>query len=374
MPRTPSATASRSAGWTRARSSLALLGSAEPRLAPRGLPPVRLDGRGGHGRRARSRRGGPAGQGHDQGARGHDRRQPGGRGARPVARRRPGGRRGDAQRVDHRRPAARRDELPQLRRPDPARGVLAAVRGRPRAGRRVPARSGCRSPAGTSRSTTNRRPGRSRPTAGDRGRRAARRRRDARRSGLRPDPRRDPRSSARRCPGLAGSAYAGLAGDAAEDDPPALDLAREAALQAFIREAIARGPRGLRPGRLGRRARRRPRRRRHVGRAWAPRVRLPVAPFAGGRPVRREPVAPGRDLPAALRRRRSRCSPASTACRSRRSGRSVATGWSSSWPWPARPAPPRTAAGRVADALEVPSRDLRHAWDHGLARALGWEG
>ena len=30
--------------------------------------------------------------------------------------------------------------------------------------------------------------------------------------------------------------------------------------------------------------------------------------------------------------------------------------------------------GSVADALEVPLRDLRHAWDHGLARALGWEG
>jgi hypothetical protein len=30
--------------------------------------------------------------------------------------------------------------------------------------------------------------------------------------------------------------------------------------------------------------------------------------------------------------------------------------------------------GRVADALEVPIRDLRHAWDHGLSRALGWEG
>ena len=29
---------------------------------------------------------------------------------------------------------------------------------------------------------------------------------------------------------------------------------------------------------------------------------------------------------------------------------------------------------RIADALEVPLHDLRHAWDHGLARALGWEG
>jgi phosphoribosylformylglycinamidine synthase len=27
---------------------------------------------------------------------------------------------------------------------------------------------------------------------------------------------------------------------------------------------------------------------------------------------------------------------------------------------------------RVADALEVPVADLRHAWDHGLPRALGW--
>jgi phosphoribosylformylglycinamidine synthase len=28
---------------------------------------------------------------------------------------------------------------------------------------------------------------------------------------------------------------------------------------------------------------------------------------------------------------------------------------------------------RVADALEVPLADLRHAWDHGLGRALGLE-
>ena len=41
-------------------------------------------------------------------------------------------------------------------------------------------------------------------------------------------------------PGLSGSAYAALAGTAVEDGPPVLDLAREAALQAFIREAIAR--------------------------------------------------------------------------------------------------------------------------------------
>ena len=41
--------------------------------------------------------------------------------------------------------------------------------------------------------------------------------------------------------GLAGSAYAAIAGAAVEDGPPALDLIRERALQAFVREAIERG-------------------------------------------------------------------------------------------------------------------------------------
>jgi phosphoribosylformylglycinamidine synthase len=42
-------------------------------------------------------------------------------------------------------------------------------------------------------------------------------------------------------PGLAGSEYARLAGAAAEDGPPSLDLDRERRLQAFVREAAARG-------------------------------------------------------------------------------------------------------------------------------------
>ncbi len=41
-------------------------------------------------------------------------------------------------------------------------------------------------------------------------------------------------------PGLGGSAYAALAGGG-DDDPPALDLRREAALQAFLRDAIGAG-------------------------------------------------------------------------------------------------------------------------------------
>ena len=126
---------------------LALLGSPNLASRRRRLRAVRLDGRGGHRRRT-----GPwccraAHQGHDQGARRVDRRQPGGRRVDPY--------RGAAMSVaeatrnveHHRCPAARRDELPQLRRPDPARGVLAAQRGRARPRRRL---SGAR-PAGDRR-------------------------------------------------------------------------------------------------------------------------------------------------------------------------------------------------------------------------------
>ena len=42
-------------------------------------------------------------------------------------------------------------------------------------------------------------------------------------------------------PGLAGSAYAALAGTAPEDTPPLLDLAREVALQGFVLAATADG-------------------------------------------------------------------------------------------------------------------------------------
>ena len=59
----PSAIGSPSAGWIRARSCCAAR-VGQPRVSPRGLPPVRLDGRGGHGRRPGSRRRGPAHEGH----------------------------------------------------------------------------------------------------------------------------------------------------------------------------------------------------------------------------------------------------------------------------------------------------------------------
>ena len=100
-------------------------------------------------------------------------------------------------------------------------------------------------------------------------------------------------SSARRRRGSLGSAYAELAGVATEDGLPSLDLAREAAVQGFVRDAIARGlvasaqdvaavgspwpsPRGASGAR-----------RAGIGAA----LRLPIAGVAGRRAVRREPVA-----------------------------------------------------------------------------------
>jgi phosphoribosylformylglycinamidine synthase len=171
--------------------------------------------------------------------------------------------------------------------------------------------------------------------------------------------------------GLAGSAYAALAGVAAGDGPPALDLAREAALQSFIRTAIERGlvasAQDVSGGGLA------------VALAeaaiWAGRgatIRLPVADspaveLFGESPTRLVVTTPPRFAPA-------------LALLARQHGLSVeelgvvggdrltielagagATGAA------------EERGSRVADALDVPLADLRHAWEHGLPRALGWE-
>ena len=132
-------------------------------------------------------------------------------------------------------------------------------------------------------------------------------------------------------------------------------------------------PRRLGAGRVGRRAGGRARRVRDVGR---PRRVGPDRrhPLAGGRPVRREPVAPRRHLPAAVRPGARAARPPARPAGRDRSARSAATGSSSSSRRASSPARVEERGGRVADALEVPLRDLRHAWEHGLGRALGWEG
>jgi phosphoribosylformylglycinamidine (FGAM) synthase-like enzyme len=173
-------------------------------------------------------------------------------------------------------------------------------------------------------------------------------------------------------PGLAGSAYAALAGSGSEDVPPGLDLSREAALQRFIREAIARGlvasaqdvsGGGLAValaecamwGDLGASVR--------IGVTHSPAVDL-----FGESPSRLVVTCRPRYAAALALLARQHGLPVE-AIGSVGGDRlvielaaGVATGTV------------EDRGGRVADALVVPIRDLRHAWEHGLARALGWEG
>ena len=147
-------------------------------------------------------------------------------------------------------------------------------------------------------------------------------------------------------------------------------------LQAFIREAIARGLVGLCPGRLAAAASPWPlAEMRDLGRPRRAACGCARRGLAGRRAVRREPVARSSSTcrPAA-RRRRSSCWPASTACPSRDArARPAATGCASSWPARAPRARPRSAGAGSPTRSTSPLADLRHAWEHGLPRALGWE-
>ena len=214
---------------------------AEPLVAPPGLRAVRPQRPGQHRRRPGPRRRRAPDQGDDEGARRHDGRQRPGRRARPVAGRRDVRGRGGAQRVDHRRPAAGRHQLPQLRRPHAARGLLAARRGRPRPRRRV-RRAG---PAGHRRQRLAVQRG---AGLGDR----ARRRRSASWGCWRTSRRASgPAFRARRQRGRCWSARPARASPAASTRASPAPRPRTArrrstsrasgSLQAFIREAIARG-------------------------------------------------------------------------------------------------------------------------------------
>jgi len=172
-------------------------------------------------------------------------------------------------------------------------------------------------------------------------------------------------------PGMAGSAYATLAGISTEDSPPSIDLAREAALQSFIREAIGRGlvasAQDVSDGGLA------------VALAecamWSglgARLRLGVL---GSPAIELFGESPSRLVLS--------CRPRHTAAielLARQFGldsdvlgtvggdrlRIELTGQGATGAAEER-------GSRVADALDVSIADLRHTWDHGLARALGME-
>jgi phosphoribosylformylglycinamidine synthase subunit PurL len=173
-------------------------------------------------------------------------------------------------------------------------------------------------------------------------------------------------------PGLAGSAYAALAGAAAEDGPPALDLGREGAIQAFVREAIARGlvasaqdvsggglavalAESAMWGGLGAAVR--------IAVAHSPAVDL-----FGESPSRLVVTCRPRFAAALELLARHHGLPVE-AIGTVGGDRLVVelAGAGATGAAEAR-------GSRIADAIEVPVADLRHAWDHGLGRALGWEG
>ncbi len=172
-------------------------------------------------------------------------------------------------------------------------------------------------------------------------------------------------------PGLAGSEYARLAGTAAEDGAPALDLAREAALQRFVREAIERtlvvSAQDVSGGGLA------------VALAEAAiwgeigaHVRLPVesspaVDLFGESPSRLVLTARPRHTPAlVLLARQHRQVVESIGVVS---GDRLVIDLAGSGSTGAA----EERGSRVADSLDVALADLRHTWDHGLARAIGWE-
>jgi phosphoribosylformylglycinamidine synthase len=173
-------------------------------------------------------------------------------------------------------------------------------------------------------------------------------------------------------PGLAASAYATLAGAALEDGPPSLDLAREAAVQAFIREAIARGlvasAQDVSGGGLA------------VALAesamWSglgAHVRIaligsPAVALFGESPSRLVVTCDPRHVAALELLARQHGLPVERI--GSVGGGALVIETTGAGPMGAA----EDRGSRVADALEVPLHDLRHAWDHGLGRALGWEG
>ena len=172
-------------------------------------------------------------------------------------------------------------------------------------------------------------------------------------------------------PGLAGSEYARLAGMAPEDGPPALDLAREAALQRFVRDAISRRlvasaqdisgggfavaiAEAAMWGDLGARVRIR------IGSS-------PAVDLFGESPSRVVLSAGPREAKAIVALARGQGLPAEivgTIGGDRLVIELAGAGATGA---------AEERGSSVADSIDVSLADLRHTWDHGLSRALGWD-
>jgi phosphoribosylformylglycinamidine synthase II len=172
-------------------------------------------------------------------------------------------------------------------------------------------------------------------------------------------------------PGLAGSEYARLAGGAAGDGPPSIDLGREASVQRFVREAIARGlvasaqdvadggfavalAEAAMWGDLGARVR-------------LPILSSPAVDLFGESPSRLLLSTRPRHAPALVLLALQHGQAAETIGVVRGDRLVVELAGSGAT------GAAEERGSRVADSIDVALADLRHTWDHGLARALGWE-
>jgi phosphoribosylformylglycinamidine synthase len=172
--------------------------------------------------------------------------------------------------------------------------------------------------------------------------------------------------------GLAGSEYERLAGAASEDGPPSLDLERERAVQAFIREAIDRSLvlacQDVSAGGFA------------VAAAemsiWGDRgarLRLPVGDspavaLFGESPSRLVCEVLPRQVPVFEELARSHG--LTTEALGVTGGSRLHIDLAGEGATGAA----EERGSRIADAIDVAVSDLRHAWEHGLPRALGWEG
>jgi phosphoribosylformylglycinamidine synthase len=183
-------------------------------------------------------------------------------------------------------------------------------------------------------------------------------------------------------PGLAGSAYAALAGIATEDGPPSLDLDLERRVQAFVRAAAGRGlvasAQDVSGGGLA------------VALAeaslWADadrglgaRLRLgvgssPAVDLFGESPSRIVVSAAPRHVPAlVLLARQYGLAVQELGVVTARPDDGTAPRLVVELRGSGATGAAEDRGSRVADAIDVSLDDLRHAWLGGLERALGWE-
>ena len=170
--------------------------------------------------------------------------------------------------------------------------------------------------------------------------------------------------------GLIGSSYAALAGTTVEDGLPSLDLVREAAVQGFARDAIDRGlvesAQDVSGGGLAVALAEAAMWGGHGAAVRVPTSMSPAVELFGESPSRIVVTSTQRHAPALALLARQHGLPVETLGSVGGDRLQIQlVGTSSTGASEER-------GSTIADVLDVPLTALRHAWDHGLTRALGW--